>query len=99
MAGRKHSDIVQERNKIIDILFETMGKEDNIEIINSLFHRENGSPLLSLSEAIALLSHADCVVFAEGWEDARGCRIEHMCAEEYGIERLYVYQKTLNYEI
>jgi len=25
------------------------------------------------------------VVFAPGWECARGCKIERMCAESYGL--------------
>ena len=31
--------------------------------------------------------HADYTAFAkyEGWQDARGCRIEHACCEEYEI--------------
>lgn len=38
-----------------------------------------------LAKSIALLATADIAYFAEGWENARGCRIEHKCAEEYGI--------------
>ena len=25
-------------------------------------------------------------VFAKGWKEYRGCKIEHTCAEEYGIK-------------
>ena len=32
---------------------------------------------------------ADCVYFAKGWEDARGCRIEHFVAAAYGAEIMY----------
>lgn len=28
---------------------------------------------------------ADIAYFASGWKDARGCKIEHTCALEYGI--------------
>lgn len=31
------------------------------------------------------MAKADVVVFAKGWEAARGCRIEHAVAEEYGL--------------
>lgn len=31
--------------------------------------------------------HAAC--FRKGWEDARGCRIEHDAAVAYGLEILY----------
>lgn len=29
---------------------------------------------------------ADVVYFAKGWENARGCRIEHTVAKEYGLK-------------
>ncbi len=43
-------------------------------------------PLGCLGKSIELMAHSDVAVFAPGWEEARGCRIEHMCAEEYGVE-------------
>ena len=39
-----------------------------------------------LGRAIIKLSEADIVVFAEGWENARGCRIEHTIAQDYGMD-------------
>lgn len=33
----------------------------------------------------ALLSTADVAYFLKGWNTARGCRIEYMCADNYGI--------------
>lgn len=36
-------------------------------------------------ESIEFLAKADVAIFAPGWKDARGCRIEHQCAEDYGI--------------
>lgn len=45
-------------------------------------------PLWLLGESLKLLSTADVVYFAEGWEAMRGCRIERLCAQEYGIEIL-----------
>mgnify|MGYP004482326911 FL=1 len=35
------------------------------------------------------MSRCDSVYFAEGWEAARGCRIEHEAAVAYGLEVLY----------
>ena len=42
------------------------------------------NPLWYLGKSLELLSTADIAYFAKGWEDARGCRIERECAEEYG---------------
>ena len=36
-------------------------------------------------EGIEFLAKADVAIFAPGWKNARGCRIEHQCAEDYGI--------------
>lgn len=38
-----------------------------------------------LGDSIRLMSVSDLVIFAPGWEDARGCRVEHKVCEEYGI--------------
>lgn len=45
----------------------------------------DAKPLWYLGKSLELLSTADIAYFAKGWEEARGCRIEHECAEEYGI--------------
>ena len=33
-------------------------------------------------------TEADVAYFAEGWDEARGCKIEHTCAVEYNIDRI-----------
>jgi hypothetical protein len=38
-----------------------------------------------LGDSIRLMSTADLVIFAPGWDEARGCRVEHKVCEEYGI--------------
>jgi len=42
-------------------------------------------PVYCLGESIKLMEDADIAVFAPGWENARGCRIEHKICEEYNI--------------
>jgi hypothetical protein len=39
-----------------------------------------------LGAAFVLMSNADVALFSSEWKSARGCRMEHMAAEEYGIE-------------
>ena len=45
-------------------------------------------PLWYIGESIKYLGEADVAFFAKGWEDARGCRIEHECAKEYNVNRI-----------
>lgn len=52
-------------------------------------HIENASPLWFLSKSLEVMSLADVVVFANNWEKYRGCKIEHQCAKEYGLEIIY----------
>lgn len=69
---------------------ESLAGED-LDLIDSilpekLFSKYN--PLMCLSVSIEMLSNADYAYFGEGWKEARGCKIEHMCAEEYGVKIL-----------
>lgn len=36
----------------------------------------------------AMVDH-DAVYFCAGWEESRGCRIEHTVASEFGLKRIY----------
>lgn len=38
------------------------------------------------------------VIGGKGWTKARGCRIEHMCCEEYGIPTIQFNEDALNYK-
>lgn len=42
-----------------------------------------------LSEAIERMSHCDVVYFAQGWQTARGCQIEHDVCMEYDIPMMF----------
>lgn len=35
------------------------------------------------------MSSCNVIYFCPGWENARGCRIEHDAAAEYGLEVMY----------
>lgn len=66
-------------------------KVEELEIIDSYFEEVHDLdkrciPLKYLSKSIELLADADYAYFGAGWEHARGCKIEHACAEEYGIK-------------
>ena len=61
----------------------------NVDIINSFYLERGLKPLFNLGRSIQLLSEADIAYFATGWSKARGCRIEYMCASDYGIDILF----------
>lgn len=45
--------------------------------------------LYCLGQSLMDMAGCDVVYFCKGWEDARGCRIEHEAAKEYGLECFY----------
>lgn len=38
-----------------------------------------------LANSLKIMSAADVVYFAHGWENSRECVIQHMCALQYGL--------------
>lgn len=85
MKGRMDGEILEAREKAIRKVQALLGEP--VEVINSFFRDapEEAKPLWLLGKSLELLSTADVAFFAEGWEKARGCRIEHTCAYEYEI--------------
>ena len=84
MEGRTAKEVMQERNRIA-----AKWTNASVEFIDS-FSRESGKNSTdSLGKSISLMSEADLVIFAPGWENARRCRIEHEVAKEYGIQITY----------
>ena len=86
MKGKTNEEIKAERNRLIGKVRALYG--DDIEIIDSFFENApaDACPLWFLGKSLELLATADVAAFARGWRDARGCRIENICAIEYGIE-------------
>ena len=87
MNGMTDDEIKNERKKAIEKVRAEYPDED-IKIINNLFSEapRTAIPLWCLGKSLELLSTADLAFFAEGWKDARGCRIEFECAMAYGIK-------------
>lgn len=85
MRGKTEEEILEVRAQAIQSAERVMGEK--VEVIDSFIKGAPAAakPLWFLGESIKLLAKADVAYFAEGWEEARGCRIERECAEEYGI--------------
>lgn len=85
MKGKTDNEILSERKAAVESAEKELGEK--VEVIDSFFRNAptEAKPLWFLGKSIELLSTADVAYFAKGWESARGCRIEHKCAAEYGI--------------
>lgn len=80
MMGKSDKQIKQERQSLIEML-----EAEGHQVIDTVLDISEGlSPVYYLGESIKKMSEADAVVFMPGWENARGCRIEHEIALEYG---------------
>lgn len=88
MKGKTDEEILKEREHAIELAKQYLNED--VEVIDSFFKcaPTDAKPLWFLGKSIELLSTADVAYFANGWEEARGCRIEHECAKEYGIDRI-----------
>ena len=89
MKDKTNEFIEKERQEIIEKAMDYFGK---IDVIDSFFKDapHDAKPLWFLAKSLELLSTADVVIFAKDWEYARGCRIEHECAIQYGIKIAYI---------
>lgn len=60
-----------------------------LTFLDSFFGDYDGNAVQFLGKSIELLGRADIALFATGYEEARGCVIEHAVAEAYGISIIY----------
>lgn len=87
MRGKTDEEILAERADAVQAAQDALGEE--VEVIDSFFGTSDMSHALEyLGESLKLLAKADIAYFAPGWRDARGCKIEHACADAYGIHHI-----------
>lgn len=88
MRGKTQEEILRVREKAIASAKRNCGED--VEVIDSYipdYNPDKGCVALKfLSKSIEMLADADVAYFAKGWEEARGCKIEHECAIAYGID-------------
>lgn len=91
MRGKTEQQILDERMKAVTKVSELFNDKEVIiaESYQKDLHK-NANPLYCLSKSLELMSKCDLVVFVEGYQNARGCKIEHECAKEYGYGILYL---------
>lgn len=88
MKGKTDEEILMERKAAIKEAEKLVGEP--VEVIDSFFQSApaDAKPLWFVAKSLELLSTADVAYFAPGWQEARGCKIEHECAVQYGIDRI-----------
>lgn len=96
MAGKTDEEIVATRERAIKVL-----KEKGYDITNTLFTDEwynaeamkaRGVVQISLrflAKSLENMSLCHAAYFCKGWENTRGCRIEHDAAVAYGLDIIY----------
>lgn len=86
MAGKTDEEILSVRKLAIKQAQEVVGED--VEVIDSFFqdHPTFDKPLKYLAASIELLADADIAYFVKDWHEARGCKIERICAMAYGIK-------------
>lgn len=86
MRGKTDEEILKERARAREAAQEEIG--EILEVIDSFFQDAptEANPLWYLGKSLELLSTADVAYFVKGWEEARGCRIEKLCADQYLID-------------
>lgn len=86
MNGKSNEEIEAIREDIVNDFKEVY--KEKVVILDSFFKNapHDAKPVWFLGKSLEIMSEADVVYFAKGWENARGCRIEHTVAKEYGFK-------------
>lgn len=91
MKGKTEKQIREERAKIVDKLERLCW-----EVVDTIFAEEApkdcDTAIWYLAKSIDAISKVDAVMFMNGWQDARGCKIEHEICKQYGKETIYEYE-------
>jgi hypothetical protein len=96
MNGLTDKQISETRNKFLDF-----AAKKNLEVVNTYFKDEWFAkielnhvgviqvPIYYLAKSLEKMAHCNTVYFTKGWENARGCKIEHEVALQYGLDIIY----------
>lgn len=97
MRGKTTQEILETRNNAIEVL-----KEKGYDVVHTFFANDEWFndftlsssgvvhiPLCFLAKSLESMSLCHAVYFCKGWEDTRGCVLEHETAKAYGLEIMY----------
>jgi Asp-tRNA(Asn)/Glu-tRNA(Gln) amidotransferase A subunit family amidase len=83
MKGKTQEQIRSERAETVKQL-----EDRGYEVVDTVFpdfSNQGNVPLKYLAKSIEAIADVEFVFFMPGWENARGCRIEHQCCVDYEI--------------
>ena len=96
MNGLSDEEILLKKNQVTKLF-----NEQGFDVADSFFDDEEFSDenlkakgvnhigVYFLAKSLEYMSMCDSVYFCKGWENARGCKLEHDVAVAYGLEILY----------
>lgn len=103
MHGRSEEEVTQEMRRIFGEFREWndnakvfLNKDDHYTLIDN-YHKdlpEDAPRLVYLGDSIQKMVLADVIIFAPGWREAKGCRIERLLAQEYDIPYAFFHPST-----
>ena len=86
MRGKTEQQIRVERANLVEKL--TKRGYEVVDTVFSDFSNKGNLPLKYLAKSLEFIADVDCVYFMDGWQDARGCRIEHQVCVDYYVQIL-----------
>ena len=97
MRNRSDQEIKAERDKIMALMNDKFS--DAVEEVPSylpeMYQQHLHEPLYMLGFSLQMMADADVAVFAPNWWDARGCKIEHDAATNYGVPYVDISEEDL----
>lgn len=87
MKGKTNEQIRKEREELVKRL-----EEEGHEVVDTVLENapaDEDVAIYCLSQSIRYISQVDALYFMKNWEKARGCKIEHQVAIEYGKKVFY----------
>lgn len=95
MNGKSDEEILEQKraaeNKLKDLGYDVLNTffDDDWANKDHLEKTYASIPLAFLSRSLDGMAKCSAVYFCKGWENARGCKIEHEVAAAYGRKLIY----------
>ncbi len=88
MDGEMESVIKMKMEKLIN-KFNKL----HIEVVDSYFREDppqeyNNKGLYYMARSIEVMARCDAIFFADGWQRSKGCQVERLVAQQYGLKIL-----------